>query len=156
VTGIVITLAGEPQGKGRARVTRSGVAYTPAKTRSYETALRWAAQVAMKGRKPFTGPLSLTIEAFMPIPRSWSKKRQQMADAGSLRPTGRPDLDNILKATDALNAIAWVDDSQVVDVHCTKLYSDIPRLVVTVTPIETQVSVVEDKVDTKAPLGAAA
>jgi Holliday junction resolvase RusA-like endonuclease len=132
VTSIVIELVGKPKGKGRARVTRAGIAFTPAATRSYETALRWAAQVAMQGRKPLTGPLSLNVEAFLPVPRSWSKKKQRMAIAGLVRPTGRPDLDNIIKSTDALNAVVWNDDTQVVDVRASKSYSDKPRLVLTV------------------------
>src|SRR5262245_3449767 len=90
----------------------------------------------MKGRKPLTGPLSLTVEAFLPVPRSWSKKKQRMAIAGLVRPTGRPDLDNIIKSTDALNAITWGDDTQVVDVRASKRYSDKPRLVLTITSLD--------------------
>jgi Holliday junction resolvase RusA-like endonuclease len=138
---ITITLAGEPKGKGRPRHTRAGVTFTPAATRAYETALRWAAQVAMNGRKPLTGPLSLAVEAFLPVPRSWSKKRQRMAIAGLVRPTGRPDLDNIIKSTDALHSIIWNDDTQVVDVRASKRYSDKPRLVLTVMSLDGDIAV---------------
>lgn len=129
---IRIELAGEPRGKGRPRFTRAGIAYTPEKTRSYEAALRLAAQDAMAGRAPFTGPLRLTVEAFMPIPASWSGKQQRLAASGQRRPTGRPDFDNLLKPLDALNKVVWADDAQVVDVRCVKLYSARPRLVVTI------------------------
>jgi hypothetical protein len=50
---VTIRLAGEPNGKGRPRIsTRNGMvrAYTPEKTRNYSAALRMAAQVAMGGR----------------------------------------------------------------------------------------------------------
>ena len=133
---ITIELAGEPKGKGRVRHTRSGIAFTPASTRSYETALRWAAEVAMKGKKPLTGPLSLVVEAFLPVPRSWSQKKQRMAIAGLVRPIRPPDLNNIIKSTDALNAITWCDDTQVVDVRASKRYSDRPRLVLTVMSLD--------------------
>jgi Holliday junction resolvase RusA-like endonuclease len=130
---IVIELAGPPQGKGRARVTRSGIAFTPKATRSYETALRWAAQVAMRGAKPLEGPLQLLVRACMPIPTSWSKRRQRLAAANELKPTTKPDFDNIAKTCDALTSIVWKDDSQVVDCRIIKAYSDRPRLELTVT-----------------------
>jgi Holliday junction resolvase RusA-like endonuclease len=130
---IVIELLGEPKGKGRPRFTRSGIAYTPVKTRSYEASLAWTAAAAMKGAKPLEGPLALTVEAYVPIPSSWSGKRQRMAAAGDIRPTTRPDADNIMKTLDGLNGIVWRDDAQIVDVRCVKAYSERPRLVVTVT-----------------------
>jgi Holliday junction resolvase RusA-like endonuclease len=123
---ITIELAGEPKGKGRPRFGK-GFTYTPAKTRSYETALRWAAQLAMRGRKPLEGPLSLAVEALMPVPTSWSRKRQLMAVAGDIRPTTRPDFDNINKTLDALNGIVWRDDAQVATWSGTKLYSEKAR-----------------------------
>lgn len=135
MTPITIELLGEPKGKGRPRHTRSGVTYTPLGTRSYEAQLAWAAQVAMRGRKPLTGPLRLSVTAFIPIPRSWSGKRQRMAAAGEIRPTSRPDYDNILKTMDALNGIVWRDDAQIIDARCVKLYDERPRLKITVTPL---------------------
>jgi Holliday junction resolvase RusA-like endonuclease len=132
MTPIVIELPGEPKGKGRPRFTRNGVTFTPPKTRSYEASLAWTAAAAMKGAKPLEGPLTLAVEAHMPIPASWSGKRQRMAAAGDIRPTTRPDYDNVLKALDGLNGIVWRDDAQIVDVRCTKLYSERPRLRITV------------------------
>jgi Holliday junction resolvase RusA-like endonuclease len=127
-----ITLVGEPKGKGRPRFTRLGRAYTPAKTRSYEAALRYAAQEAMDGRPPFEGPLRLEVTAWLPIPTSWSGKKQKQAAAGELRPTTRPDFDNYLKALDALNEVVWRDDAQVVTQSFAKFYSVQPKLVVIV------------------------
>lgn len=132
MTTITIELPGEPKGKGRPRFTRAGIAYTPSKTRSYEASLAWTAAAAMKGAKPLEGPLTLTVEAHMPIPASWSGKRQRMAAAGDIRPTTRPDYDNILKALDALNRIVWRDDAQVVDMRCVKRYAERPLLRITI------------------------
>ena len=48
-------------------------------------------------------------------------------------PTKKPDLDNVLKAVlDGLNGIAFVDDSQVVNVCMAKHYDLTPRVAVTV------------------------
>lgn len=127
---ITIRLSGEPKGKGRPRMTRAGHAFTPAATRSYEAALRYAAQEAMGSRIPLDGPLSVRIEALMPIPASWSRKRQAAALAGDVLPTGRPDVDNILKMVDGLNGVVWTDDARIVSARIDKRYSDAPALII--------------------------
>ena len=72
------------------------------------------------------------------IPSSWSKKKQAAAEAGEVRPTGRPDLDNIVKLyADAFNGVVWRDDSQVVRVVSEKRYSDRPGVLVTVMEVRT-------------------
>jgi Holliday junction resolvase RusA-like endonuclease len=136
MTTITLELPGSPQGKGRARHTRAGITYTPAATRSYEASLAWTAAVAMKGRKPLTGPVRLGIEAFMPIPTSWSGKKQRMAIAGTIKPTTKPDCDNLMKVIDGLNRICWADDSQIIDARITKRYDERPRMVITITPVD--------------------
>ena len=62
---VAFTLAGHPQGKGRARAfVRAGhvAHYTPEKTRSYESMIRGAAMDAMAGRAPFDVPVEVRIE----------------------------------------------------------------------------------------------
>lgn len=125
----IIELAGEPKGKGRPRFSvENGAAYTPQPTRNYEGSLKYAAQIAMKGAAPIEGALRIEVVASFSIPRSWSKKKQQKALAGLLRPTGRPDCDNVVKMLDALNKVVWRDDAQIVDARISKRYSDRPRL----------------------------
>jgi Holliday junction resolvase RusA-like endonuclease len=126
-TSIVITMNGEPQGKGRPRFAR-GHAYTPQATRNYETALKFAAQVAMRGREILEGPLKIEVFAGFGIPKSWSAAKSARALIGTIRPTGKPDIDNVLKAMDALNGIVWRDDAQVVTASISKRYTDNPRL----------------------------
>lgn len=59
-------------------------------------------------------PCTLVVTAVMPIPSSWSVKRTQEALAGQIKHTVKPDWDNLGKGiSDALNDIAWKDDSQV-------------------------------------------
>ena len=141
---IILTIPGEPKGKGRPRArivhTRGGsqfvAMYTPAKTRSYEGELAFFAQMAMKGRDLFDGPLAVDIEARFSVPHSWSNKKRINALAGVLRPTGKPDLDNIMKMVDGLNKIVWRDDSQIVDARIRKLYTDKPALVIKIARAE--------------------
>lgn len=133
---IVIELVGEPRGKGRPRFVRAtGHAFTPARTRSYESALRLAAQDAMDGAAPLDGPLRVSVEAHFPVPASWSHKKRSAALLGVTRPTTRPDWENIAKMLDAFNEIVWRDDKQVVEGAISKHYSDRPRLRVEVQPV---------------------
>lgn len=134
---IRFTIPGVPVAKGRARIgrTRSGqpIAFTPGKTRSYEALVALAAQQAMQGQAPFPKEqaLFLRVDAYLPVPASWSRKKRQQALDGAIRPSARPDLDNYIKATlDGLNGILFADDSSIVQIWAAKMYGDVPRLVV--------------------------
>lgn len=141
---ITVELPGEPKGKGRPRSrvawTRDDkpfvAVYTPAETRKYEMALAWAAKAAMRGKPPLEGPLKISVEAYFGVPVSWSQKKRDSALTGVIRPTGSPDIDNILKVIDGLNGIAWRDDSQIIEAHVSKLYAEQPRLKVEITEAE--------------------
>jgi len=137
---VIIFFAGDPVAKGRPRFASLGngrpVAFTPAKTRKYEAALRYAAQQAMNGRALLTGPLSMTVTATMPVPQSWSGKKQRAALAGEIMPTKRPDADNFGKlAADSLNTVVFADDSQIVDWRVIKLYGERPGLRIEVASV---------------------
>ena len=135
---VSITVPGAPVGKGRARMTRAGHAYTPPKTRSYEALIALAAQQAMQGRPPMAGALTVGFTAYVPIAPSWPKRKQEAARNRTLRPTKKPDLDNYIKAAfDGMTGIVFVDDAQVVEMERpAKFYSDMPRLEITVQEIE--------------------
>lgn len=134
--GITFFVPGEPQGKGRARSTRSGRHYTPAKTVAYEGLIAHAAAAAMGSRPPIESACEIIVVAYFGIPASWSKVKQQRAIDGVIRPAKKPDGDNILKAVaDGLNGVAWRDDAQAVEVSISKRYSARPGLIVTVRPI---------------------
>ncbi len=122
---IVITLAGTPTGKGRPRFSRkSGHAYTPEKTRTYEDNLAYIAQAAMHGRDLFEGPLQVDVRATFCPPRSWSARKRLQAYIGNIKPTTKPDADNLLKVLDALNEIVWHDDKQIVSATISKCYGE--------------------------------
>src|SRR5262245_21972481 len=116
-----IIIDGPAVAKGRPRMTRQGIAYTPAATRKYEAYSRLAAMLAMDGRSPISVPVMLTTVVELPIPISWSAKRRAAAITGDIRPAGRPDLDNFLKAAlDAITGIVVADDSLVVELDALK------------------------------------
>jgi Holliday junction resolvase RusA-like endonuclease len=132
---VAFEITGSPRGKGRPRFLRkSGFAYTPAETRSYENLLRAAAQDAMQGAPPLDCAVRLKMTAIMPVPASWSNKKRALALAGEIRPVVKPDADNLLKMADALNQVVFHDDRQVVEARVVKCYGDRPSLRVEIEP----------------------
>jgi Holliday junction resolvase RusA-like endonuclease len=125
------TVAGAPVPKGRPRAsaTPAGIRmHTPKKTATYERKVKGTAIVAMAGSKPFARPISLNVAIVVPIPASWSKKRQTLAKIGVICATKKPDADNVLKAIkDAMNGVVYLDDAQVVAITMSKQYGVEPR-----------------------------
>jgi Holliday junction resolvase RusA-like endonuclease len=139
ISNIAFSVPGDPQGKGRARIGKIGQharMFTPAKTVAYEGLVALAAQHAMAGHQPFACALSVQIDAWHPIPASWSKTRQREALLGALRPTTKPDIDNIAKAiADGGNGVAWADDKQIVSLTVQRFYGAAPRVDVRVAAL---------------------
>jgi len=76
------------------------------------------------------------IIAYYPIPKSASKKKRADMESGKLRPIVKPDLDNVMKVVcDALNQIAYRDDSQIVAASLVKMYSNTPRVEVEIIDV---------------------
>lgn len=109
-------------GKGRPRgFIRGGkvAMHTPAKTKCEEGIVRHFAQMAMVGQSPMTGALNMDIIITRVVPKSWSQARRNSA----IWVTGKPDVDNITKLiSDALNGIAYADDSQIAQLFVTRRY----------------------------------
>lgn len=130
---MIIVIPGEPVPKGRPRMTRTGHTYTPARTRQYEKVIAdaWRTQSG----EHLTGAIRAEILAYFKIPTSQKKAVQKNMEAGLIRPTKRPDLDNIIKTLDALNGLAYDDDAQIVDIKAVKFYDTEPRLEITLEEI---------------------
>lgn len=129
---VSFTIDGEPVGKARPRMnTRTGRAYTPDKTRIYEEYTKMLYKSKVKHY--FEGYVRLTIKAFYGIARSDSKKIKEQKVNNTLRPSKKPDIDNVIKLiADSLNEIAYKDDTQIVEIEAMKYYSDNPRVEVTI------------------------
>lgn len=92
---------GPPQPKQRARKGKGGHWFTPEPTRRYETAVKSAAAEAIAQRRADLPP--------------WPTDRRYRVTVWAVfGDNRRRDADNVGKAVlDALNGIAWKDDSQV-------------------------------------------
>ena len=120
---------GTPVPKGRPRFARRGKfvsTYSPKTTVDYETKVAEVAQLAMGSSEPLETPVGAYIYITLPIPASYSKKRKQDCLSGQERPTKKSDIDNYCKAVfDGMNGIVFLDDSQIVSLHSTKVYGTI-------------------------------
>lgn len=71
----------------------------------------------------------MEIRVFLAIPKSYPQYRRVNCIGGMERPTKKPDWDNIGKSiSDALNKVAYDDDSAIVDVRITKHYAENERV----------------------------
>lgn len=119
----------DPVGKQRARYAKRGnfvQTYTPDKTRNYESLIKEAAIEAMGSSEPLETPVTLYLYIRAPIPKSLPKKRIEACLNGLEKPIKKPDASNVLKSVeDAMNGVVYKDDSQIVNIHVSKVYSSV-------------------------------
>lgn len=123
-----ISIPINPVPKARPRFTKAGHAYTPQKTADYEKAIADYWEQSTKGFSyDREQPLVVNLGFGLPIPKSTPKYKRHMMQNGTIKPTKKVDVDNLAKAVmDALNGVAWGDDSQVVRVSIFKEYAKEP------------------------------
>ena len=136
------TVIGDPTAKGRARFARRGKyvqTYTPDKTANYETLVRLEYERQCEGIVFAPDiPLEMKVKAYLRVPKSTSKKKQLQMLNGKLRPIKKPDSTNICKAVeDALNKIAYSDDTQFVETTISRFYGDPARIEVLIREVIT-------------------
>ncbi len=135
---INFTVAGEPKGKARPRFCHNGQVYTPKQTTTYEQQII-VGYYKQCGNVKFdeNSQLELFVAAYFKIPKSASKKKRIAMLCEEIRPTKKPDGDNILKAVaDALNGVCYKDDKNIVKMSIEKFYSDVPRIEVVVQEVQ--------------------
>lgn len=119
-------MTGDPKPQPRMRHYRRGNlvgGYTPPTADKWKVACAVAAHDAVG--KPWDGPIRLAIWFRLARPASHRRKDGTLRPKAPARPSGRPDLDNLAKAVmDALNRIAFNDDSQIVELILGKSYAD--------------------------------
>lgn len=136
---VQFTVLGDPTGKGRPRfstVCGHVKARTPENTVLYENLVKTEYHRQVGERFPDDAMLDFRLTAYYAVPKSVSKKKRKAMLEHRIRPTKKPDWDNIGKTVcDALNGIAYRDDAQVVDSMVRKFYSNTPRVEVSIVDI---------------------
>lgn len=138
---LTFTIPGEPKGKGRPRLGRSGHAYTPHDTAVYENLVKVCFRDEYPGHEPLAAdvPVRAVINAYYSMPKSASKRKQMSMLWGWLRPVKKPDCDNIAKIVcDALNGIVYYDDSQIVELTVIKKYAETPQVDVKIEALKNE------------------
>lgn len=142
VRSLDFSVPGCPIGKDRPRFARAGKSlrvYTPTETKRYERAVALLARSALARAEKLCGPVSVRIDAWYPIPESWSRRKRASALDDGVMPTTKPDIDNVAKVVlDGLNRVAFADDAQIVDLQCRKRYGETPSVRVRVAEVATQ------------------
>lgn len=132
-------IEGKPVGKGRPRFRRMGnfvQTYTPTATADYEKLVRLRFQNA--GGVITDKPVKVEVVALFAPPKATKKKQKAEMLANRVLPIKKPDVDNIAKIIlDALNKIAYIDDSQVIELIVKKRYSAESKVTVHIEEIET-------------------
>lgn len=126
------TVYGKPVAKGRPRFSNRGGfvrSYTPEKTINYENLVKLSFIEQVEDKKKLEGMIYAEIIAYFPIPKSTSKKNAELMRNCEIMHTKKPDCDNLAKSIlDALNGIAYDDDSQVCSLLVSKFYGDVARV----------------------------
>ncbi len=127
ITSIKVIIPMEPIAKGRPKFTKRGFTYTPTKTRDAEKSIR----AFVSGCPSFAPglPLAMSIDFYLPKPKSVGKKREF--------PTTRPDIDNYVKLVlDSLSGILFHDDGQIVGLLAWKKYGHPSRIEIIIEEIK--------------------
>ncbi len=98
------TVPGNPVPKARPRVLRSGITYTPKRTKDYEAAVAWEA------RRQWPNPV-LTQKLGLTVHFGRDSRR-------------RCDLDNLIKAVmDGIKGVVYRDDDQITEIEARKFFA---------------------------------
>ena len=120
-------IPGKVQAKQRPRFSKSGIVYTPKETRVYEDFVRvcYSDYANQYQWEPYDGQLRAEVEVFIQVPKSDSKLKKQAKIIGEIRPTIKPDCDNLAKSIlDSLNGLAYQDDRQIIELSVKKFYAE--------------------------------
>ena len=132
---IFLKIPGNPISKARPRFGKDGQVHDcQSKEKKICTNLVVSQLDKYRDVLPLQGAVSITATFYKIRPPKRPKKN---ALENHELDTQKPDLDNYLKFyLDILNKIAYLDDSQVCEILCKKLYSDKPRVELCIKDME--------------------
>jgi len=131
---ITFSVSGKPQpaGSKRAFVLRGGanagraiITDANPKSKDWKVDIKHEAQRAYTG-EPWDGPVELTLRFFVERPKSHYRSgmnADKLKDSAPAFPTSKPDVLKLARGVeDAITAIIWKDDAQIVTEKLTKRY----------------------------------
>lgn len=126
---------GKPKGKDRPRLSY-GKIRTPEETIIYENYIKLLYRA--ENKPYFSEAIKLTINCYYKIAKSDNNKLKESKLSGKVRPFNiKPDIDNVVKIIcDALNKVAYNDDTQIVELIANKYFDNNPRVEVIIEELE--------------------
>lgn len=130
---IKFTLNVIPTAQQRPRVTRFGA--HKSKTQIANENTLEAMLLEHMPKTPFSGAISVAVKAYMPIPKSVSKKKREILVQETTPCLKHKDIDNLCKQLlDCLTRLRfWKDDCLVYSLKSEKFFSDSPRWEVSIS-----------------------
>lgn len=133
---IEMVIPGVTQAQERPRFSRMGekvVTHDAPKSKSYKDFVKLVAW-QNKPSELIAGPIKLQADIYLMPPKNLhTGPKRALIASGELRPTKKPDLDNLIKGIkDGMSKIIWHDDAQIVEMTVRKYYSEQPRAEVTI------------------------
>lgn len=136
---ISLTILGEPKAQKRHRHVKMGSfvrTYDPS-TANKKDLLHIVQQQAPPA--PIDTPIRVDIDFYFSRPKGHygtGKNANVLKDTAPILHTTKPDIDNCFKfVTDALSGVFYKDDNLICETHLKKLYSDKPRIEITIATL---------------------
>lgn len=126
---------GTPVAKGRPRLGKFGT-YTPSKTINYENLVK-ISYLNTINDKLCDVPLKIEIWAIFEPTKTERKSKKKYTKLIGQTYTKKPDIDNIAKSIlDALNDVAYDDDSNISELVVHKLYGEQAKAIIEIKEIK--------------------
>jgi crossover junction endodeoxyribonuclease RusA len=126
---VQFTVWGQPVPQGsKVAIGKKVVDINDARLRSWRHDVASVAKEAMEGASPYTEPVDVRLMFWFSRPKGHygsGRNAGVLKRSAPIAPAVRPDLDKLTRAVlDALTGICFRDDSQVVGMTVSKLYSN--------------------------------
>lgn len=126
---------GTPVAKGRPRLGRFGT-YTPSKTINYENLVK-ISYLNVQDDKLYDKAIKIEIWAYFEPTKAERKSKKKYSKLLGQPYTKKPDIDNIAKSIlDALNDVAYDDDSHISELVIHKLYGEQAKALIEIKEIK--------------------
>lgn len=124
---IIFEIHSLPKAQKQTKFAR-GHTYDPSKKE--KELVRWQI-MPYAPKQPFEGAVEVDITFFMPIPKGTSCVLMKQMINNVMYHVKRPDIDNLsYLVVNAMKGLIYDDDSQIVDLHLHKRFSETPKTVV--------------------------
>jgi len=135
----VVHSAAAPQGSKR-HLGNGVMVESSKRVKPFRQDVRFTALDTVANDWDRSGAMALTVDFHFVRPKSHLTSKGNLTKSAPLFPTSRTvgDIEKLVRAVnDALSGIAFDDDSQVVELHTRKLYSDTALTIITLEHLDT-------------------